>query len=336
MSCFNRCGHRARRAGSFSPLSGCFAFGVALFVYALVGSSSLTLHAGQSRTVAQGLYTEGQANRGQAIYKDRCSSCHGATLGGGLAPPLAGDVFLRRREKQSLLDLADKIQNTMPANDPGQLTRQQAVDIVAHIIQVGKFPAGKAELTADEGALKQITWPAGKGAQPVQIASTAAQMFSSPPPANLAQMMRGMLFPTSNLIFNVQNQDPGAQKTGWVPGKTAFSWADWGAGIYSGWEMVDYAAMALAESAPLVLMPGRYCENGKLAPVERPEWVKFSLELAEAGRAAYKASQSRKQDAVAEVTNQIADACLHCHEVYRDKPGGSAGDPSNKAARCVP
>ncbi len=99
--------------------------------------------------------------------------------------------------------------------------------------------------------------------------------------------------------------------------------------------MVDYAAIALAESAPLILSPRR-CENGKAAPVERADWIKFTQGLAEAGRAAYKASQSRNRDAVVESTNQIADACLACHEAYRDKPGGTLADPSNKAARCVP
>jgi hypothetical protein len=99
---------------------------------------------------------------------------------------------------------------------------------------------------------------------------------------------------------------------------------------------VDYAAIALAESTPLLLTPGRRCENGKPVPVERADWVRYVDQLAEAGRAAYRASQSRNRDAVAEVTNQIADACLQCHEVYRDKPGGTTDDPSNKAARCAP
>jgi cytochrome c556 len=71
-------------------------------------------------------------------------------------------------------------------------------------------------------------------------------------------------------------------------------------------------------------------------PVERQDWMQYTAELVEAGRAAYKASQSRNRDAVIEVTNQIADACLRCHEVYRDKPGGTTDDPSNKAARCAP
>jgi hypothetical protein len=149
--------------------------------------------------------------------------------------------------------------------------------------------------------------------------------------------MRGIFFPSSNLIFNVQTHDPGEIKTGkYEPAPNAsFSWVDWGAGIYSGWELVDYAAVSIADAAPLLLAPRR-CENGKPAPVEREDWIRFTNQLVEAGRAAYKASQSRNQEAVSEVSNQLADACLQCHEVYRDKPGGTTADPSNKAARCTP
>jgi len=275
-----------------------------------------------NRTVADRVYTDAQAQRGQAAYDMQCGVCHGATLGGGLAPPLAGADFLRVWATRPLADLVDKIEHTMPATSPGTLSRAQATDIVALMLKAGAFPAGAVELGGD-AMLTQITL-VGSGA-------------GSPRPAgNMAQVMRGILFPSSNLLFNVQNQDPGEQKIGWQPGATDFSWVNWGGGIYSGWELVDYAAIALEESAPLLLMSGRRCENGKPVPVDRPDWVRFTAELAEAGRAAYRASQSRNRETVAEVTNQIADACLHCHEVYRDKPGGTTADPSNKAARCVP
>src|SRR5439155_8175562 len=113
----------------------------------------------------------------------------------------------------------------------------------------------------------------------------------------------------SNLIFDAQMKDPGARQ---VVGTNAAgaTVTDRLAGIYSGWALVDYAAVALAESAPLLLTPGRHCENGKPVPVERADWVKFTQDLAEAGRAAYRASQSRNQDAVIEVSNQVAEACL--------------------------
>lgn len=285
------------------------------------------------RTPGEGVYTSEQAASGQALYKDRCASCHGAALEGGAAPPLRGDGFLQAWNGQPLADLVSKIQHTMPANDPGKLTRQGTIALVAYLLQAGKFPAGRDALT-DEAALKQILFPRSEPARP-RTAGGAAPALSLPPLGNMAQLMRGILFPSSNLIFSVQGQDPAAPKPPYQPGAAGFNWADWGAGIYPGWELVDYAAVALADVAPLLLLPRR-CENGAAAPVERADWVKYTQELADAARMAYKASQTRNQEAVSEATNLLSDACLNCHVAYRDKPGGNAADPSNKAARCLP
>jgi quinoprotein glucose dehydrogenase len=310
--------------------------GSAFLVAAIAASLLSTLQAQQPRSVAQGVYTGPQAVRGQAVYAEKCASCHGPTLGGAQAPPLAGDEFMRVWGGPAS-DLVNKIHSTMPANDPGKLTRQQVADIVAYMLQVGKFPAGTTELGVEEDVLKLIVLPGGQTVPPPATAA-AGRAPSFPPVGNMAQLMRGMLFPTSNLIFNVQRQDPGAARPAYQSSAGGFSWADWGAGIYPGWEMVDYAAVTIAESAPLMLTPGRRCENGRLVPVNDPDWIKFSLELAEAGKAALKASQTRKQDVVSEVTDVIATSCSHCHEAYRDKLVRGARDPidpSNKAARCV-
>jgi mono/diheme cytochrome c family protein len=290
---------------------------IALFIVSAAGQTP--------RTIADGVYTDAQAARGGTTYGAQCAACHGAALGGGLAPPLAGAAFLRAWDGQPLIELVEKIQKTMPATSPGTLSRAQAVDITAYLLKAGAFRAGAVDLPADD-TLESVAFVAPPGTVPT----------TPPPPGNLAQVMRGILFPSSNLIFNVQNQDPGQQKMGWQPGDTPFGWADWGAGIYSGWELVDYAAISIAEAAPLLLTPGRRCENGRPAPVDRADWIQFTKEMADAGRSAYRASQSRDRDAVIEVTNAIADACLRCHEVYRDKPGGTTVDPSNKAARCLP
>ena len=329
-SYFSQRFHRARGAISIPLRSGYGALGVALLAYAFVGSFSLTGHAGQSRTVNDGVYTSEQAARGQAFFKEQCAICHDEALKGGLGPPLTGDVFIGVWGDLPLSTIVNKIQRTMPQNAPGKLTRQQAADLVAHILQVGKFPAGRAELGSDDAALKAITFPAA----PLQAPGAAGQGPVFPPTGNLAQVMRGILFPSSNIIFNVQAQDPGAPKPAFETGKLGFSWADWGAGIYSGWEMVDYAAIALSESAPLLMTPGRRCENGRPVPIQDADWVKFTQGLVDAGKAAYAASQTRDQKAVDEVSGVVADACLACHEVYREKPGGTAADPSNKIARC--
>ena len=306
----------------------------ALTLFAVAVVTSPALH-GQARTARDGVYSGAQATRGQAIFKDKCAACHGEMLEGLVGPPLAGDEFLKAWANQPLSELVSKIEKTMPQTEPGTLTRAQAIDLVAHILQTGKFPAGQAALPEGEDALKQVTL--APAAAPAATLSPVASHAVPAPAANLAQLMRGILFPSSNLIFEVQGHDPGEKKDGkpYEPGANDnFSWAQWGAGIYSPWEVIDYAALAIADAAPLLLVPRR-CENGRAVPVDNDDWNKFTLELIEAGKAAYKASQSRNQEAVSDVSNQLADACLHCHEVYRDKPGGTTADPSNKAARCV-
>lgn len=318
----------------FTHISGA-AVGLALVVAATFGSLSPAVYAQQARTANDGVYTAAQATRGQALYKERCAMCHGDALEGGIGPPLSGSVFIAAWGAQPLWELASKIRSTMPANDPGKLTPSQSADLVAHLLQTGKFPAGRTELGANEAALKAIVL---SGAAPQATASAASRAPAFPPAGNLAQVMRGILFPSSNIIFNVQTYDPGAPvKPGQVGAgaTTSFSWVDWGAGIYKGWEIVDYAAVAVAESAPLMLTPGRRCENGRPVPVDRPDWIKFTQELAEAGRAAYKASQTRNQEMVSDASNQLADSCLHCHQVYRDRRRANA-DPSDTSIRCLP
>jgi hypothetical protein len=290
------------------------------------------MQAQQVRTANDRVYTEAQAARGGELYRGKCATCHGDALQGKAAPPLAGNAFLAVWGAQPLSELASKILNTMPAQDPGKLKPSEAADLVAYILQIGKLPSGQNELAADEG-LKSIMLTAAKPPAAVPSASTAPAF---PAMGNLAQVMRGILFPSSNIIFNVQLHDPAEPVKPSTTGAGAFSWTAWGGDIYPGWQLVDYAAVAIAESAPLMLTPGRRCENGRPVPVERPDWIKFSQELAEAGRAAYKASQTRNQEIVSDVTNQLADSCLHCHQVYRDKRGSRLGDPAASAAKCTP
>jgi mono/diheme cytochrome c family protein len=314
-------------------------FAVALVLLALIASSA-ALQAGQARAASAGVYSAAQATRGQAVFTDKCAACHGEMLEGLVGPPLAGNDFLKAWGNQPLSELVNKILKTMPQTDPGSLTRPQAVDLVAHILQVGKFPAGQSALPEAEDALKQVLLAPATAPPAAALTPVASHATELPPPsANLAQLMRGIFFPSSNIIFNVQGHDPG-EKKGDKPYEASatsnFSWADWGAGIYSPWEVVDFAGLSIADAAPLLLAPGRRCENGRAVPADREDWNKFTMELIEAGKAAYKASQARNQELVSDVSNQLADACLHCHEVYRDKPGGTTADPSNKAARCVP
>jgi mono/diheme cytochrome c family protein len=307
-----------------------------MVMVAVAAAWSGTVLAQTSRTVQDGIYTDAQAARGQATYARQCASCHGADLKGAQAPPLVGDLFLSTWRPQPVAALVNKIRNTMPADAQGQLTPPQAVDLVSHLLKAGGFPAGRAELAASDAALTGIGWPARPGG----AASAPAQVRAFPPLGNMAQLMRGIFFPNSNLIFTVQTRDPAEPAkpaTGDAPA-SGFSFVDWGAGIYGGWQLVDNAAIALADASPLMLTPGIRCENGRLAPVTDAEWIKFTEDMIAVARKTYQASQSRRQDAVSEATGDLSDACAACHRAYREvRPAGAnpdPTDPSNKAFRC--
>lgn len=153
---------------------------------------------------------------------------------------------------------------------------------------------------------------------PGQPAPQTAPAGPGPKPyANLAKVMRGIPFPASNLIFDTQSNDPAAKPTesGGASGATsAFS------GVYGGWEAVENAAIAISETANLIMIPGRLCQNGRPVPLDRADFQKFAQGLADAGQAALKAAQSKNLDAMVEVSGTVSDACAACHEVYRDKP----------------
>ena len=57
---------------------------------------------------------------------------------------------------QTVADLFNMIQTTMPADQPGKLTRQQTADVLAFVLSSNKFPPGKTELPADEESQKKI------------------------------------------------------------------------------------------------------------------------------------------------------------------------------------
>ena len=144
------------------------------------------------------------------------------------------------------------------------------------------------------------------------------------PYGTLAQMMRGIPFPNSNIIFDTQSTDPAAAQKP-AEGTTASSQFS---GVYGGWQAVENAALALQETANLLTIPGRMCENGRPAPVDQEDFKKWTQGLADAGAAAFKAAQSKNMDQMVEVSGTVSDACAACHEKYRDTE-----DTKN---RCIP
>jgi mono/diheme cytochrome c family protein len=287
---------------------------VLVFIVAL----SLAGQGSQVRPVTDRVYSAAQATRGEGIYKAQCAECHGNALEGASGPPLAGDAFLGNWSAKTLVNLVDKIQKTMPFTSPGSLSRQQSIDLSAFILQSGKFPAGQTELA--DNALSQVAFPAAR---------TAGTVSGSGPEGNLAELMRAIAFPNANILFNTQLKDPGAQQKKELA-KAPFDYIEWGSTVYPGWLAIDQAAIAITESAPLLLTPGRRCQNGRPVPIDRADWKKYVEDLIAVGKLAHKISQTRNYDAFQEISEKLNDACANCHKVYRDK-GGTEG---SGATRC--
>ena len=100
-------------------------------------------------TVADGVYTEAQANRGAAAYEVACAGCHRADLSGNSGPALKEERFARVYAGKDLKTLYSKVADTMPRNTPGSLTTDVYLDVVAHMLKENGFKPGARELTAD-------------------------------------------------------------------------------------------------------------------------------------------------------------------------------------------
>jgi len=115
------------------------------------------------RSVWDGVYNEEQAKRGQAVFLDACSNCHGRDLeGADMTPPLTGGAFMSNWDGLTVGDLVERIRVSMPLNSPGTLSRQQNADVVAYILRFNQFPAGKDELPREVQTLKQILFKASR------------------------------------------------------------------------------------------------------------------------------------------------------------------------------
>ena len=145
--------------------------------------------------------------------------------------------------------------------------------------------------------------------QPEAPAAPAAQIQGS-----LNQVMRGILFPNSNIIFDAQDRDPGGEADPNDPTAPAHVFY----GTYGGWEAVENASMALYEAANLVQLPGRKCANGKDVPLGDETFQKGLMALRDTSMLAYKTAQSKDMNAMLDVADKLTQTCATCHDRFRD------------------
>lgn len=152
----------------------------------------------------------------------------------------------------------------------------------------------------------------GKAAAPAKAAAPKAT--ASATPATLSQLMKGIFYPNSNVIFAAQNDDPAKI----APAKDASIAVNPLESAYGKWEAVENSGLALAEAARLLTVPGRKCSNGRPVPLSNPDWAKLVDGMRQAGLATYAAAKTKDQDKIVDAADVMTQACSNCHDKYRE------------------
>lgn len=80
------------------------------------------------------LYTDAQAQSGAALYTQHCAMCHGAAI--------PGRTFAKPGTNASIGGIFGIMVTNMPLNQPGSLTQEQYVDIMAYALQKNGYASG--------------------------------------------------------------------------------------------------------------------------------------------------------------------------------------------------
>jgi hypothetical protein len=111
----------------------------------------------------------------------------------------------------------------------------------------------------------------------------------------MSELMVHLIYPTSDAIFYISSRTP----------KTD-----------SEWSAFQAQALTLAESANLLMMPGR---------VRQGQWVKDSRQMLDAAAAAFTAAKAKDVAGIEAVSDQLLESCTSCHKAYRPNYGKPPG-----------
>jgi mono/diheme cytochrome c family protein len=138
-------------------------------VFAIVGMTAFVLshvsaHAGQetTKTTWDGVYSKGQASKGEAIYNEKCQKCHGADAAGADAPSLADSGFAGDWDGLTLAQLFDRTRSSMPQDAPQSMGREETANIIAYLLSKNNFPSGEGDLSERGEMLGTIKYVATK------------------------------------------------------------------------------------------------------------------------------------------------------------------------------
>lgn len=144
-------------------MTGPFRFTIVAAIAVLGLASAFVAPAADPTSTWEGVYSSDQAVQGGSIYPSVCGRCHGYKLDGAPddpdmfpTPPIAGAKFLRNWNGRSLAALFEYTRTTMPENNPGFLSDQEFIAIVAYMLAKSEMPSGPGALPAEPMVLAGI------------------------------------------------------------------------------------------------------------------------------------------------------------------------------------
>ena len=137
--------------------------------------------------------------------------------------------------------------------------------------------------------LLAVAVPPSPSASAGQVSPPSAPMQ---PASTMSELMIKIIYPASDAIFYITTREP----------KTAVEW-----------EEVQAKALAVAESANLLMMPGRARDQDR--------WMQDARLMLDAGRAAFRAAKAKDVAALDALNDQLYTSCTSCHQHYRPNYG---------------
>jgi cytochrome c556 len=134
----------------------------------------------------------------------------------------------------------------------------------------------------------------------VAMAAALVQAGSDRPPmrniGSMSDLMVKIIYPTSDALFYIESRTPATEAE---------------------WNVLEGQALMLAETANLLMMPGR--------ARDQKQWMADAKLMLDAGAAAVKAVKSKNVDAISALSDQLLESCTSCHKHYRPNYGKPQG-----------
>jgi cytochrome c556 len=134
-------------------------------------------------------------------------------------------------------------------------------------------------------------------------ATVGAQAVTPQPAGTMSELMVKIIYPASDAIFYITTREP----------KSEVEWVE-----------LQGKALAVAESANLLMMPGRARDQDR--------WMQDAKLMLDAGRAAFRAAKAKDVAALDALNDQLYTSCTSCHQHYRPGYGRRSAAPDAGAA----